>query len=201
MEVRRIKGDARMGELLRRALEGRRRPLEEDVSLRVRFARATLSAAAGQRPRRLHHRPARSLQGRVGWRCGPAWSARPGASSARRAAWAPTKPGSRASSRRPRSSSTLARHPVADRLPHRARPRPAVLSRSSWSATPRGLFSDDEWQLLLTEPGRHRLVDGVERRRPGPARRGRLPHRRPQPHLRAHRGATRPRISRRCSSA
>ena len=44
MEVRRIKGDARMAELLRRALEGRRRALEEDVSLRVRFARATLSA-------------------------------------------------------------------------------------------------------------------------------------------------------------
>ena len=42
MAVRQIKGDARMGELLRRALEGRRRPLEEDVSLRVRFARATL---------------------------------------------------------------------------------------------------------------------------------------------------------------
>ena len=39
MEVRRVKGDARMGELLRRALEGRRRPLAEDVSLRVRFAR------------------------------------------------------------------------------------------------------------------------------------------------------------------
>ena len=44
MEVRRVKGDARMGELLRRALEGRRRTVDEDVSLRVRFARATLSA-------------------------------------------------------------------------------------------------------------------------------------------------------------
>ena len=43
MAVRRVKGDARMGELLRRALEGRRRPLDEDVRLRVRFARATLS--------------------------------------------------------------------------------------------------------------------------------------------------------------
>jgi DNA helicase IV len=43
MAVRQIKGDARMGELLRRALEGRRRRLEDDVSLRVRFARATLS--------------------------------------------------------------------------------------------------------------------------------------------------------------
>ncbi len=42
MEVRRIKGDARMGELLRRALAGRRQPLEEDISLRVRFARATV---------------------------------------------------------------------------------------------------------------------------------------------------------------
>ena len=44
MEVRRIKGDARMGELLRRALDGGRRTLDGDVALRVRFARATLSA-------------------------------------------------------------------------------------------------------------------------------------------------------------
>ncbi len=43
MAVRQVKGDARMGELLRRALEGRRRTLNEDVRLRVRFARATLS--------------------------------------------------------------------------------------------------------------------------------------------------------------
>jgi DNA helicase IV len=42
MEVRHIKGDARMGELLRRALAGRRQPLKEDISLRVRFARATV---------------------------------------------------------------------------------------------------------------------------------------------------------------
>ena len=33
MAVRRVKGDARMGELLRRALDGRRRPLDEDVTL------------------------------------------------------------------------------------------------------------------------------------------------------------------------
>ncbi len=43
MEIRRTKADARMGELLRRALHGRRGLLTEDVSLRVRFARATLS--------------------------------------------------------------------------------------------------------------------------------------------------------------
>ena len=45
MEVRRVKGDARMAALLLLALEGRRRLLEDDVTLRVRFARATLSAA------------------------------------------------------------------------------------------------------------------------------------------------------------
>jgi DNA helicase IV len=44
MEIRRLKGDLRMAELLRRALEGRRNRLDADVSLRVRFARATLSA-------------------------------------------------------------------------------------------------------------------------------------------------------------
>ena len=44
MEIRRLKGDLRMAELLRRALEGRRNTLDHDVSLRVRFARATLSA-------------------------------------------------------------------------------------------------------------------------------------------------------------
>jgi DNA helicase IV len=44
MEIRRLKGDLRMAELLRRALEGRRNRLDHDVSVRVRFARATLSA-------------------------------------------------------------------------------------------------------------------------------------------------------------
>jgi DNA helicase IV len=45
MELRQLKGDLRMAELLRRALEGRRSLLEHDASLRVRFARATLPAA------------------------------------------------------------------------------------------------------------------------------------------------------------
>lgn len=44
MQIRRLKGDLRMAELLRRALDGRRSSLDHDVSLRVRFARATLSA-------------------------------------------------------------------------------------------------------------------------------------------------------------
>src|SRR5580698_9860228 len=42
LEVRLVKGDPRMGQVLVRALHLRRRPVEEDVSLRVRFARATL---------------------------------------------------------------------------------------------------------------------------------------------------------------
>ncbi len=46
MEVRRLKGDIRMAEVLRRALHGRRRPLEDDVTLRVRFARAKLAREA-----------------------------------------------------------------------------------------------------------------------------------------------------------
>ncbi len=45
MAVRTLKGDARMGELLRRALDGRRRRMEHDVSLGVRFARSTVTAA------------------------------------------------------------------------------------------------------------------------------------------------------------
>jgi DNA helicase IV len=45
MEVRRLKGDPRMATLLQRALEGRRGHLVDDVTLRVRFARATLAAA------------------------------------------------------------------------------------------------------------------------------------------------------------
>jgi DNA helicase IV len=42
MAVRQIKGDPRMAELLARALAGRRQPLDDDISLRARFARATL---------------------------------------------------------------------------------------------------------------------------------------------------------------
>ncbi len=45
MEIRRLKGDLRMAELLQRALDGRRSRLETDASLRVRFARATLPTA------------------------------------------------------------------------------------------------------------------------------------------------------------
>jgi DNA helicase IV len=69
MEVRRLKGDLRMAELLQRALDGRRSQLDHDVSLRVRFARATLSA---QRVNELLHsitsRPAPYKAGRLALR-------------------------------------------------------------------------------------------------------------------------------------
>jgi DNA helicase IV len=43
LPVRHLKGDPRMSELLAAALRQRRRPLEEDVTLRARFARCTLA--------------------------------------------------------------------------------------------------------------------------------------------------------------
>ncbi len=46
MEVRRIKGDARMAQVLVRALERRRRSQTEDVSVRARFTRCNLTADA-----------------------------------------------------------------------------------------------------------------------------------------------------------
>ena len=65
MAVRRVKGDARMAELLQRALAGRRRRLEDDVSLRVRFSRATMSAErVNELVESITHRPAPYKAGR-----------------------------------------------------------------------------------------------------------------------------------------
>ena len=69
MQIRRLKGDIRMAELLRRALEGRRRRLDHDVSLRVRFARATLSARrANELVGSITSRPAPYKAGRLALR-------------------------------------------------------------------------------------------------------------------------------------
>jgi DNA helicase IV len=69
MEVRRIKGDLRMAELLGRALAGRRNELDHDVSLRVRFARATLSAErVNELVRSITSRPAPYKAGRLALR-------------------------------------------------------------------------------------------------------------------------------------
>jgi DNA helicase IV len=46
LEVRLVKGDRRMSEVLARALHLRRRPVDQDVTLRARFTRCTLSCEA-----------------------------------------------------------------------------------------------------------------------------------------------------------
>ena len=69
MEVRRVKGDVRMAEVLSRALTDRRRLLDDDVSLRVRFARATVSAdRINQLVAKITARPAPYKAGRVALR-------------------------------------------------------------------------------------------------------------------------------------
>ena len=156
MEVRRLKGDARMGELLRRALAGRRRPLDEDASLRVRFARATLSAErVNELVASIVARPAPYKAGRLR----PARPARQ-RGPARLPFIGP--PGRRRSLVRTgahvvRRVRGPARHALADGLPHRAGPRPALAPGPSWSDSPPGLFSDVEWPLLLRDPGGHRV--------------------------------------------
>ena len=185
MDVRRIKGDARMGELLRRALEGRRRTLDDDVSLRVRFARATLARGAGQRTRGVDRGPSCPLQGR------PARVAIP--SRQRGAPGVPLVGPSgcrrdlvRGRAHLDRRVRRPPRHPVARRLPHRARPRAALLTGPARALLRR---PPDRGRAAAAAPGprRHGRVDGMERRRPRPPRRGRLPDRRSDPHLRPHR--------------
>ena len=68
MDVRRIKGDPRMGELLRRALEARRRTLDEDVRLRVRFARATSGTQVNELVASIVARPGPYKAGRLALR-------------------------------------------------------------------------------------------------------------------------------------
>ena len=79
--------------------------------------------------------PDRAPTSRVGWPCGRAWSARHGPRSARLVGSVPTRPGSRASSRPPRSSAPSWTHcgPPSPPPPWCATCcRPA----NSWSGTP-----------------------------------------------------------------
>ena len=181
MEVRRIKGDARMGDLLRRALEGRRRTLDKDASLRVRFARATLSAdRVNELVSSIAARPGPYKAGRLALRARLVSEAR--ASSVRRHAWAPTKPGSNASSHRATSSPPSSTH-CGRRSP---RPRSCVSSCPlvpSSNATPPGSCPSRNGSCFCA-PGAQRILGGMERRRPGPAGRGHVLDRRPHPLVR-----------------
>ena len=132
-----MKGDARMGELLRRALEGRRRPLDEDVSLRVRFARATLARRTGERARGVHRRPTGALQVRSAGAAvpsrerGPSGVPRFGPAGCRRGLVRGRAHLDGRVLRPPRPT-------VADGLPRRACPRAAVLACDSSSASAPG---------------------------------------------------------------
>jgi DNA helicase IV len=151
MAVRRVKADARMAELLRRALDGRRRPLAEDVSLRVRFARATLSRErVNDLVASIVARPGPYKSGRLALRSRLVSEARTAFRSSGRLgadeAWfegeltASDDFGALLDTLWPSISPTTL---VRDLLS----------SREQLERYASGLFSDDEWQLLLRSRG------------------------------------------------
>ena len=185
MEVRRVKGDARMGELLRRALEGRRRPLAEDVSLRVRFARATLRREqVNDLVASIVARPGPYKAGRLALRARLVSEARRVfRTSGRLGADETWFEGELTSSEEfgilldtlwpTVSPTTLVRELLSSREPAGA-PRLRIVLAGRVAA-------------VAARPRRHRLLHCMEHRRPGPPRRGGIPHRRPVPFLRTHR--------------
>ena len=151
MEIRRIKADARMGELLRRALHGRRRPLEEDVSLRVRFARATLSRERiNDLVASIVARPGPYKSGRLALRARLVSEARSAFRSSGRLgadeAWFEGE-----------LTSSEEFGALLDSLWPTVSPttlvRDLLSSRGQLERAARGLFSPDEWRLLLRHRG------------------------------------------------
>ncbi len=147
MELRRIKGDARMGELLWRALQGRRGLLEEDVSLRVRFARATLSAATvNELVASIVARPAPYKAGRTALRARLV-------SEARRAFRASARLGADEAWFEGELTSTTDFTALLDSLWPTVSPsalvRDLLSSRAQLERYGAGLFSDSERELLL----------------------------------------------------
>jgi DNA helicase IV len=147
MEVRRVKGDARMGELLRRALDGRRRTLDDDVSLRVRFARATLSAdRVNQLVSSIEARPGPYKAGRL------ALKARL-VSEARRVFRSSARLGADEAWFEGELTSSEEFAALLDTLWPTVSPtalvRELLSSRSQLQRHAAGLLSDPEWELLL----------------------------------------------------
>ena len=152
MEIRRIKGDPRMGELLRRALHARRRPLEEDVRLRVRFARATLGRERiNDLVASIVARPGPYKSGRLALRARLVSEAR-SACSVPRVVSVPTRPGSKVSSPLPRNSGRSSTR-CGRRSPPRRWSATFFVRAGNSSASASGLFSPDEWQPLLRSRG------------------------------------------------
>ena len=161
MDVRRIKGDARMGELLRRALEGRRRPLEEDVSLRVRFARATLDRErVNDLVASIVARPGPYKSGRLALRARLVSEARAAfRSSGRLGADEAWFEGELTSSE---EFGALLDTAVARGLPHHPGARPALVPCNNWSGTPLRLVRPERMAPAAPEPRHDRRP-----RRPG----------------------------------
>jgi DNA helicase IV len=147
MEVRRVKGDARMGALLTRALEGRRRMLDEDVRLRVRFARATLSAQlVNELVASIVARPAPYKSGRLALRARLV-------SEARRAFRSSARLGADEAWFEGELTSTDEFATLLDSLWPAVSPaalvRDLLSSRAQLKRYAHGLLGDSEWPLLL----------------------------------------------------
>jgi DNA helicase IV len=146
METRRLKGDARMGELVRRALQARRHSPTGDVSLRVRFARAalpvaTIEALVGS----IVARPAPYKSGRLALRARLI-------SEARRVFRASERLGADEPWFEKELAATDEFRSLLDHLWPAVSPTALVgellSSRSLLAELSTGLFTDDEWPLL-----------------------------------------------------
>ena len=147
LDVRRLKGDARMGELLRRALDGRRRRVEDDPSLRVRFARTSLSAdTVNDLVSSIAARPAPYKAGRTALRARLV-------SEARRAFRASARLGADETWFERELTATDEFKALLDLLWPTVSPtvlvRDLLSSRSQLERFAVGLFADDEWPQLL----------------------------------------------------
>jgi DNA helicase IV len=151
MAVRRMKADARMAELLRRALDGRRRTLTEDVSLRVRFARATLTRErVNDLVASIVARPGPYKSGRLALRSRLV-------SEARRAFRASGRLGADEAWFEGELTATDEFGALLDTLWPSISPttlvRDLLSSREQLERHATGLFSQDEWQVLLRGRG------------------------------------------------
>ena len=147
--------------------------LTEDVSLHVRFARATLGRERiNDLVASIVARPGPYKSGRLALRARLVSEARP--RSARRDGSVPTRPGSRASYL-VGGIRSAAGHAVAHGLPHHPGARPALVPRAAGARCAPACSPATSGSALLRSRGHHGLVHGVEHRRPRPARRGRLP--------------------------
>jgi DNA helicase IV len=151
MEVRRLKGDPRMGELLRRALEGRRGTLAGDVLLRVRFSRAWLGAdRVNDLVRSIVARPAPYKAGRAALRARLV-------SEARRAFRSSGRPGAdedwfeRELTASPEFSDLL--DTLWPSVSPAALVRDLLSSRRQLERFSQGLLTAQEWPLLLRPGG------------------------------------------------